>query len=212
MLPLPGLGVVVLAAGAGQRLQGWPKCLVQVNGQPLLQRLVTALQVLQPAQTVVVLGHHAERVARCCAHLPVHTVRHADPAVDQVASLRLGLGALDTAPVVLVALADQPLIDGADLLDLARAWCLRPAGTQVLQPQVQGQPGNPVILDAAVCQAILAGPDALGCKQWQAQHPAQVYRWPSDNTHFIMDIDTQQDLHTLQTRTGWTVDVPLEHE
>jgi molybdenum cofactor cytidylyltransferase len=56
------LAVVVLAAGAGSRLGGVAKCLITVDGETLLQRLLHAVQTLAPVQTVLVLGHHAQTI------------------------------------------------------------------------------------------------------------------------------------------------------
>jgi len=202
--------VVVLAAGAGSRLHGLPKSLVQVDGQTVLHRLLAALQTLQPIDTVVVLGHHAAQVGQACKGWPVRTVQHADPSVEQVASLRLGLRTLHASDApVLVALADQPLIGPAELQALVQAWCARPDGAQVLQPHVGGLPGNPVMFSAAVRQALLDGPETMGCRQWQALHPQQVYRWASHNPHYRIDLDTPEDLLALQQRTGGSVSMPL---
>ena len=47
---------------------------------------------------------------------------------------------------LMVALADQPLLETGDLKDLIAAVKQAPVGTQMLQPTVNGQPGNPVML------------------------------------------------------------------
>ena len=62
-----------------------------------------------------------------------------------MSSLRLGLKALPLGlDAVVVALADQPLINVQAVQALLQAFAQRPAGTHLLQPKVQGLPGNPV--------------------------------------------------------------------
>ncbi len=54
----------MLAAGTGSRLSPLtdlsPKCLVQVNGIPILERLIDSLRLHEFRRLVVVLGHQAE--------------------------------------------------------------------------------------------------------------------------------------------------------
>ena len=205
----PLLGVLVLAAGSGSRMGGRPKCLLEIEGQSLLDRLMQSLQLLRPHEVVVVLGHHAQAIDEVCRQWPVRTIRHPDPYVDQVASFRLGLGSLpQTIHTVMVSLADQPLLGPSELLALMRAWQHRPAGIELLQPHVDGQPGHPVLMTARARAAILAAPAEMGCRQWQALHPTKTWAWPSSNSHYCLDLDTPQDLHHMEARFGLRVQWP----
>ena len=56
------VGAVVLAAGAGSRLGGRPKCLLELGGVPLIRRTLIALSGAGVDEVVVVLGHHAAQV------------------------------------------------------------------------------------------------------------------------------------------------------
>jgi molybdenum cofactor cytidylyltransferase len=200
--PLPSLSAVVLAAGAASRLGHRPKCLLELEGQPLILRLLKALREAGIDEIVVVLGHYASAIEAAFADMPIKRVLNPDPQAGQVSSLRLGLQALPTATDVLVALADQPLIDAQDLRALIDAYRCRPPGTQVVQPAVQGLPGNPVVFSALVRQQILASDESVGCRQWQAAHPSQVHAWASHNPHYRQDIDTADDLQALAEGSG----------
>jgi molybdenum cofactor cytidylyltransferase len=103
---------------------------------------------------------------------------------------------------VLVALADQPLINSQDISDLIGAYKKRPEGAQVVQPLVDGLPGNPVMFSREVCEQILAGEARVGCKQWQTAHPDAVYHWPTTNQRYRTDVDSPQDIEALASRTG----------
>ena len=201
--PQAPLSAVVLAAGAASRMGHRPKCLLELDGVPLIVRLLQALREAGVDEIVVVLGHYASAIEAAIAAMPVKPVFNAHPQAGQVSSLRLGLQALpSTADAVLVALADQPLLDRHDLRALIEAYHQRPAGAQVVQPSVQGLPGNPVIFSAWVRQQILAADDTVGCRQWQAAHPSQVHAWSSDNPHYRQDIDTTDDLRALAAGSG----------
>ncbi len=61
------LGVIVLAAGLGKRMRSeQAKVLHLLAGKPLLSRVLTAIQPLQPDRLVVVVGHQADEVQRIC--------------------------------------------------------------------------------------------------------------------------------------------------
>lgn len=58
-----GLGIIILAAGKGTRMQSdLAKVLHPLSGQPLLQHVIDTSTQLQPTKCVVVVGHQAEQV------------------------------------------------------------------------------------------------------------------------------------------------------
>ena len=197
------VGAVLLAAGSGSRMGHKPKCLLELGGVPLIRRQLIALSGAGVDELVVVLGHHAERIEPVVRDFPVTIVHNPDPDAGQNSSLRLGLQALSgKIDTVLVALADQPLINAQDINDLIGAYKKRPAGTEVVQPTVDGQPGNPVMFSQNVREQILAGEARVGCKQWQAANPQAVHPWATPNTRYRTDVDSPEDVEALAARTG----------
>jgi molybdenum cofactor cytidylyltransferase len=205
------VGAVLLAAGSGSRMGNRPKSLLELGGVPLIRRQLIALSGAGVDELVVVLGHYADLIEPAVLDFPVTLVRNLDPDAGQVSSLRLGLQALSPRiDAVLVALADQPLINSQDINDLIGAYKKRPEGTQVVQPTVDGQPGNPVMFSADVREQILAGEARVGCKQWQAAHAEAVHRWDSSNQRYRTDVDSPEDIEALATRTGHRLRWPAE--
>ncbi|MDO8904200.1 nucleotidyltransferase family protein [Hydrogenophaga sp.] len=197
------VGAVLLAAGAGSRMGHRPKSLLELGGIPLIRRQLIALSGAGVDELVVVLGHHAQRIAPVIESFPVTVVHNPDPNAGQNTSLHIGLQALSPKlDCVLVALADQPLINSQDINDLIGAYKKRPSMAQVVQPEVDGLPGNPVLFSAEVRDQILSGDANAGCRQWQAAHPEQVLRWLTSNQRYRTDVDTQDDIEALAARTG----------
>ncbi len=197
------VGAVLLAAGAGSRLGGRPKCLLELGGVPLIRRQLIALSGAGVDEVVVVLGHHAELIEPQVQSFPVTVVRNPQPDDGQVSSLRIGLAALTgKLDAVLVALADQPLINAQDITSLIGAWKKRAAGSEVLVPQVGGEPGNPVMFSAEVREQILAGGASIGCRQWRTAHPQAVAYFDTDNRRFKVDVDTPEDIANFERDTG----------
>jgi molybdenum cofactor cytidylyltransferase len=206
------VGAVLLAAGAGSRMGHRPKSLLELGGVPLIRRQLIALSGAGVDEVVVVLGHHAERIEEAIKAFPVTLAHNPDPDAGQNSSLRVGLQALSVKlDAVLVALADQPLINSQDINDLIGAYKKRPQGTQVVQPTVDALPGNPVMFSAEVRDQILAGAAHVGCRQWQAAHPEQVHAWATPNGRYRTDVDSPEDIEALAARTGhrlkWPADV-----
>lgn len=199
---------LILAAGAGSRMGGRPKGLLELDGEPLLLRHIEALKAAGWQRITVVLGYYAEAIE------PILTQRYGTgsgitlvfnpaPEVGQVSSLRLGLSVM--APVsagVLVVLSDQPLLTAADFSAIKQVYQDQPQNIQCVVPWQNGVPGNPVALGPQAVAAILAGDAQLGGKQWQAAHPEQVYLWPAPNRHYFVDVDTPQDLESLAAQWG----------
>lgn len=197
------VGAVLLAAGSASRMGNRPKSLLELGGVPLIRRQLIALSGAGVDELVVVLGHYAEQIEPQVQDFPVTLVRNPNPDDGQVSSLRVGLNALSPKlDAVLVALADQPLINAQDISDLIGAFKKRAPNTDVVVPMVDGLPGNPVIFSADVKDAILAGDVKLGCKQWQIANPERVQQWQTDNQRYRIDIDNPEDIDALAARTG----------
>lgn len=197
------LGAVLLAAGRGSRLGYRPKCLLELDGEALVRRQLSALTGAGIQTIVVVLGHHAALIKPRLPPFPVSVVHNPDPDAGQVSSQRLGLAALPhKLDAVVVALADQPMLNAQDIADLIRAWEQRREGAAVVYPEVGGARGNPVIFSAAVREQVLAGAPDFGCRQWQALHPEAVASFVSDNRRYRVDIDTPEDLVRFERETG----------
>jgi CTP:molybdopterin cytidylyltransferase MocA len=217
---------------------GRPKCLLQRDGQTLLNRLLTALENAGIDETVLVLGHKADIIQASLSTrthatlkgpqwpaMPIHQVLNPQPTDGQNSSLHLGLAKAQSlqAQWLMVALADQPLLDASDLKALIAAVKAGPADTQMLQPWVDNQPGNPVMLSQKVMSDLLAqsqgasfadgtsSKDLPGGKEWRQRHPQQVHQWTTSNPHYKVDMDTPEDIAALQTKYGvaLTWDTPI---
>lgn len=200
------VGAVLLAAGAGRRFGGRPKALLQLGGVPLVMRQLVALSGAGVDEVALVLGHHAEAVEAAVAAFPITLVRNPAPGDGQASSVRLGLAALSPhLDAVIVAPAALPLIDAQDIVALISAYRKRGEARMVV-PRAQtgggaAVPGKPVIFDASLRQAWLAGEADFACR-WREQHPQQVRWLDVEHRRYHTDIDTAEDLETFAASTG----------
>lgn len=197
------VGAVLLVAGEGARMGGRPKSLLELGGVPLIRRQLIALSGAGVDEVVVVLGHHAEHIEPVVQAFPVTLARNLAPQDGQVSSLRIGLAALTgKLDAVLVALADQPLINAQDITSLIAAYKKRAEGTSVVVPMVGGEPGNPVMFSAEVREQILGSGANVGCRQWRAANRQAVHAFVTDNRRFRVDVDTEDDIARFERDTG----------
>jgi molybdenum cofactor cytidylyltransferase len=207
------VGAVLLAAGAGSRLGGRPKSLLELGGVPLIMRQLIALSGAGVDEVVVVLGHHAQAIEAAIGQFPNTLVHNPAPDDGQASSVRIGLQALSPKmDAVMIALADQPLINEQDITALIGAYKRRGDKAMVV-PRVAGAdgstaPGNPVIFDAALREQWLAGSADLTCRNWREKNPERVHWFDTDNRRYRLDIDTPEDLERFAASTGHTLTWP----
>jgi bifunctional UDP-N-acetylglucosamine pyrophosphorylase/glucosamine-1-phosphate N-acetyltransferase len=115
------LAVIILAAGAGKRMQSaLPKVLQPLAGRPLLQHVLDTARTLQPVAIHVVYGHGGEVVRQAFAREPVSWVL-------QEQQLGTGHAVMQAAPLlgagqrVLILYGDAPLLTTQTLRDLLQA-------------------------------------------------------------------------------------------
>jgi CTP:molybdopterin cytidylyltransferase MocA len=200
------IGILILAAGEGSRMGHRPKCLIELDHQPLISRQLKAIEQLGIGQRVIVSGFFNERIEAVIANEAVQIIRNPDPKRGQQSSVRLGLETMHTdLDLVIIALADQPLINASDLQELITAFNDRPVLTDVMYPLVHAQRGNPVLLSGAFVREYLTRPAAMTCRQYIDCQRARVYAYQTSNDHFTFDLDTPEDLNALACRTGYAV-------
>jgi len=202
------VGAVLLAAGSGSRLGHRPKSLLELGGVPLIRRQLIALSGAGVDEVVVVLGHHADAIEAVVRDFPVTLARNPSPDDGQASSVRVGLQALTgKLDAVVVALADQPLVNAQDITALISAFKKRGDAAMVV-PRVAGEPGNPVMFEAALREEWLAGDVDAACRRWREAHPERVHWFDTDNMRFRVDIDTPDDLERFAQRTGHVLSWP----
>lgn len=193
-------GAVLLAAGRSRRMGGPNKLLLEFDGEPMVRRALRTLQAVPFAAVVVVVGAAAGAVRAALDGMPDCDFCSAPSAEDHQVSIDAGLRAL-AAPVeaIAIVLADQPLLDVHDLRWLIARWSALARGG-ALVPEFAGRRGNPVIVDAALRAPILEAGAAVGARGYLAAHPALVHRVEAPNDHFVVDVDTADDLAQLAGR------------
>jgi molybdenum cofactor cytidylyltransferase len=197
---------ILLAAGRSQRMGDRNKLLMDIGGQPMVRRVAETLLGSRVREVIAVLGYDSALIAAALAGLPLRTVVNDQYASGQMSSVRAGIAALANEPAaIVVALADQPALEPADIDFLIDAFLALPE-PKILVPVYGGQRGNPVVLPGKQRQALEAGGVNFGCRNLIERHPEAVLRIEAPNPHYVEDIDTPAAYETwmqsLRRRTA----------
>ncbi|MDQ8186333.1 nucleotidyltransferase family protein [Pelagicoccus sp. SDUM812002] len=139
------IGCVLLAAGTSSRFGAKNKLLSEIDGVPMIRKVLAALQVEEVDFHVVVLGHESELVLTALEGCVVDVVVNPEYARGMGGSLALGAKRIVElgGSCMLVCLADLPHLRKEDVSKVANAFRAEDC-EQITYPVVGGQHGHPV--------------------------------------------------------------------
>ena len=201
------VGVLVPAAGASRRAGPANKLLhpvhvdVDADPVPMVRASVARALAAGLGRTVVVTGHEADGVGAALDGIDVELVHNPAADAGMASSLVRGLSALLTPPeravdAVIVHLADMPNVASGTLRALAAAWAAHPEARAVV-PVHAGRRGNPVLLDAARFDDVLALEGDVGARRLLERDAGSVLELAVDDPGTLVDHDTPQALAAL---------------
>jgi len=192
---------IVLAAGRSTRL-GRPKQLLPYRGRPLLAWVVAAMAGSRVDETVVVLGHDGERIAREVDLRGARAVYNERYVESLSTSLQAGLAALgEDVTAAVLTVGDQPLLD-ADVIDALVDLHMR-TGAPIVATDYGAYQGAPLVLHRSLWPLARRihgdqGARALLRAYANADAIATVPVPPA----LAVDIDTWEDYTRLQEMQG----------
>ncbi|HEX5922531.1 MAG TPA: nucleotidyltransferase family protein [Baekduia sp.] len=191
---------VLLAAGAGSRFgsDGAPKVLRPFRGWPLLMWPLAALRDGGVERVVVVLGARADEVAEGAELGDVRVARCAEWSEGLSASLRTGVqtAAEDGADAVVIALADQPLLDARAVARVIAARA--PSRLDALRATYAGVPGHPTLLESSTFDAIKVLTGDAGARTLLDDPAMRLGLVACDGLGRPDDVDTPEALARLE--------------
>lgn len=192
---------VLLAAGLSTRMGARNKLLIEIGGEPLVRR-IAKVYLAAGASLYAVLGHEAPLVRGALDGLAVTFAENPRYAEGQAGSLHAGLRAVHGShDAVLVALADQAALNEEDIGGLLRAFAGGDRACALI-PYYRDLRGNPVLFPRKIVARLLAGASESTGRGFFAANPELARRYEAPNDHFVIDIDTPDDLDAFSGRTG----------
>lgn len=180
--------VVVLAAGAGTRLGGVAKALLDLDGKTFVQRILDTAAL--PAVVVVGPPHEAAvtRAVQC------RVARNAHPERGMLSSVQAGIAALPAdAGAALVWPVDVPCVSAATVRALLEA------PGDVVAPRYRGRGGHPLRIARARFAELLALDPMRATLRDLERSLIDV-----DDAGVCADVDTPDDLRSCRDRAAAT--------
>lgn len=191
-----GIETIMVAAGRSRRMGAVNKLLLPVDGVPMV-RHSAMLHRLIASPVSVVIGADDHAAADALAGLDIRLIANHDVDAGQQQSVRIGLAAAElNGRGLLIALADQPLLDAADLAALIACFDAQ-GGTHICVPRHKGVRGNPVLFPTALIGPLRGDAKALSLRHFIDSHPERLVWFEAGNDHFTSDIDTPEDAERI---------------
>jgi UDP-N-acetylglucosamine diphosphorylase/glucosamine-1-phosphate N-acetyltransferase len=157
------LATVILAAGKGKRMHSdLPKVLHEMGGRSLIEHLLDTTQKLPTEQTIVVVGHQADRVKTALAGRGITFVEQTEQLGTGHAVSECRRALADFAGTLLVLVGDAPLLRTATLEHLLSVHSETGAACTLLTTRLDDPTGyGRIVRDASGnVQAIVEHKDA----------------------------------------------------
>lgn len=191
------IAAVVLAAGGASRF-GSAKQLAELEGVPLLEHAIRAVEAVPAIERiVVVLGARAQEIRAGVDFGSAKVVVCADWDTGQAASLRCGIAAVRSdAEAVVLTLGDMPRITPEVIARFAELAAEHGPVTRA-RGMFDGAPGHPVALGSAYFDDIASLEGDVGAREVLKR----IGAYPIECGHLCsgIDIDTPQALEDLRS-------------
>lgn len=193
---------VILAAGSSKRL-GFNKLLLKIDSQPVIRKTIMPFIESQTGDIFVVAGEHTASIARELAGLNVMVVHNSNHLQGMSTSITAALPFIGKAKTAFFHLGDKPFVKKALLSRMIEYY--RESGKHIIVPVCDGIKGHPVLMSIEPYLADMYGLTGdKGLRDIIEKYPEDVLFIEADDD-ILFDIDTAQDIETLQKR-GYTIE------
>ncbi|MBS9716209.1 NTP transferase domain-containing protein [Pseudohalocynthiibacter aestuariivivens] len=198
------VAIVMLAAGASNRMRGRDKLLENIQGTPLLRQSVKRAAATGSEVYVTLPCDAPERLA-AVARLPVTLVFVKDASDGMAHSLSAAIKAVPKdSDGVLISLADMPELTESDFTRIIKAFS-EDSDQRIHRAYTEGgKPGHPVLFPRRLFPALSNLTGDIGARQILNDPSEDIVHVTLSENHAITDLDTPEDWDNWRTgkKTG----------
>ena len=192
--PRTRIAAIVLAAGQSRRTGAINKLLVEIEGEPMIARVLQAVSGAEVAPVIVVLGHQPDRMRDAVVGHDVTLIENPDYAEGLSTSLARGLSALPNAvDGVVVCLGDMPDVTTAHIERLIDAFA-PDEGRDICVPTFNGKRGNPVLWARRYIDEMAHVAGDVGARHLIGEYADAVSEVAMPDGGVLLDLDTPEAL------------------
>lgn len=193
------IAAIVLAAGLSSRM-GSNKLLTEIDGKPLIRRMVEAALASSADSVLVVTGNSEAEIQNALSGLAVQFVNNPDFSNGLSASLKRGLSAIPAdCAGALILLGDMPDVSAA-LLDRLIAAFDSAGNRAVCVAARHGKRGNPVLWAQRFFPEMMKLEGDVGARHLMSVHADLVCEVEAEDDGPLTDIDTPEALAAYRAR------------
>ena len=192
------ISIVVLAAGKSTRMQGSNKLLANIEGVPMIRRVVQAALNSKVDEVIVVLGWEEEKIRSTLTGLNCKIALNRGFEEGQSSSVRVGLGEVNpSSRAVMILPGDVARIDTSSINMVIDRY--NDAGCLIVVAGHETRPGHPILLDKQLFPEIARiNEETFGLKAVVKKHQANACLVETGSANVLKDVDTPTDLDELR--------------
>jgi molybdenum cofactor cytidylyltransferase len=181
------LAAVILSGGSSSRM-GSPKALLPYHGRPFLEHLLAISKHPKVGVRRVVLGVHAEIIAKAVDLDPAEIVVNNEWEKGQLSSIHAAIRSLpEGTDGLLLFLIDHPLITGVLVDGLIQHFYETRA--PVVMPMYDRKRGHPVIFSAELYNELLRAPLDVGARSVVWAHDKEVSEFATTEEGCVLNLN-----------------------